>query len=698
MKTFFFTSLLTFLIRYLNGQSEDLEYNTTTKTILEAESEVIYDQRLKRLVATPNARLVSGEILLTAERIEYDQNQSDVLAIGKVILSDGIIRLLADKIEVNLKSGDFNASEVKAGIYPWAIKSNEVYRKETIINGIDSSLYILGKEENDPILKIQKLSFEQNDRSIKANKVKLRIGDHWVGTLPFLRGKVKKNHLKHKLTAGKNNNLGWFFGTGGKWMLNPIITTESGFHAYSKRGLLLEPSLSWNSEHNSSLISGSIESGMINDRGDMLGEDLRGMPIGNRRYYLKAQSINQINDNFRIAGLFEKEKDSDVFRDFQRARFSDYQWNDSFGEISYHHKNWTISSLTRWQANEYESTIEQMPNIRFDLPPTQLMDSKIYNSLAFEFSALREKGHWGQLLQKSNKLDLGYKVIRPTRLPQGFVFSPHLSYRRQDYSLDGPNANRSFAEWGNELRYELLGDYDWKNATWKIDQIRHIMGFSIAHRNTKRIHQSEESLIPKIDQPIYNLNLGSIDLMDQIEADELVPFEIVRIGWENEILTQTLNNTKSLASLDFYQDLYHRKQNQKNQKNEFFSNLSVRPANWITFNGQSKIDTEQGKVLRNSFSIWVTDGTINNFQVGYFKYLKFSDQWRLSGSHLWSEHLRILGSISFETDTSEVPFWQTAIEIKSSPMWTWVFSLAKRDGTSKENNTEFSIGTRIFAF
>ena len=95
--------------------------------------------------------------------------------------------------------------------------------------------------------------------------------------------------------------------------------------------------------------------------------------------------------------------------------------------------------------------------------------------------------------------------------------------------MNGPDASRSFGEWGNEIRYELTGNYNWKNPTWKIDQVRHVMGFSISHRKTKRLSQNRESLIPLIDDPFTNLNLGPIDLMDQMEADGLEAYEVIRV-------------------------------------------------------------------------------------------------------------------------------------------------------------------------
>ena len=63
------------------------------------------------------------------KRIEYDQINGNVYASGKVIFSDGFIRVLAREVSINLGTGDFNASEVKSGFYPWFIHSNEIKRK-----------------------------------------------------------------------------------------------------------------------------------------------------------------------------------------------------------------------------------------------------------------------------------------------------------------------------------------------------------------------------------------------------------------------------------------------------------------------------------------------------------------------------------------------------------------------------------------
>jgi lipopolysaccharide assembly outer membrane protein LptD (OstA) len=701
VKTFFLLILILTLLGTTYGQQdESTPSSNSQKTFLESDKEVYLDQSIQKLVATPNARLQSGPILLTADRIEYDTNTSEALATGKVILTDGTLRILAETTRINLKTGDFNATKIKTMLYPLAIRSAEISRTENIIQGVDTSLFYLNEEENEPSLELEKVEINQIDNSIYANQVKLKLDDYVIGQLPSFRGKAEKNPFDYKISVGKQSNLGWYLGTGGKWSLSSTLDFSTDITAYTKRGWLFSPGLDWQlgKKTEEDFISGGLDSGWINDLDDNLGNDLRNISLENHRSYIRAYSKNRINKNLRIAAQVEWNSDSEVYRDFNRERFFENQFNDSFGEVSYDGENWTVSTLTRWQANEYESVIEQIPSIRFDLAPTPWIDSNLYHSLAFEFSGFREKGNTGKLIKKSNKLDLGYEIIRPFRFNNGLVFNPHFAYRRQDYSLTGKDAGRSFGEWGNEFRYHLSGDYEVKNKTWNIDQIRHVVGFSLSHRKVNRLESTREDLIPQIDTPFKQLNMSPIDLMDYMEADALEPYEVVRLGWENQLLTRNESEIRSLASINFFQDLYRTSESNPDSSKDFFTDLSLHPANWISVSGRSKINVETGEVIRSSLTAQIRDGFINTIELGYVKYLSFSNQWRFSGQHRWNDTKTIRGAIAYEEDTKELSFWQTSLEYKTSPSWSWIFSITGRDGTAKENETEFALSTRIFAF
>ena len=226
MKTFFFSFLISSLSTLASAPNEVETAENFDKTVLDAENEVFFDGKLGKLVATPNARLRSGDILLIAKRIELDQKQNEAVAIGNVILSDGEFRLLCENMQINLISGDFNATNVKFGIYPWAIQAEEISRTKSTVQGLESGLYFLGKEKYEPNLKIRKLKLDQEKDNVDASGVFLRMGNQTIGRLPSFSGKIGKKSLRFDLRAGNRKNLGWYLGTGGG--------VEIKFHAFIK--------------------------------------------------------------------------------------------------------------------------------------------------------------------------------------------------------------------------------------------------------------------------------------------------------------------------------------------------------------------------------------------------------------------------------------------------------------------------------
>jgi hypothetical protein len=695
-----FPFLFLFVAPYAQSVAEPLAEDANTsnsKTVLQADDEVFFDDKIKKLVAFPNARLSSGKTLMTANRIEYDSNSTDAFAKGNVIFTNGKFRLLANELKINLSTGDFNASGVKAGFYPWATESKEIKRENGIITSNDSFFYLRERHPHEPNLGFRQLTFDQNNSSFKGSGLALRIGNNTLGKLPSLSGNLGPNPFRYGLHAGKKDRLGWYLGAGGGFQLSEPARAEGELTVYEKRGVFLSPRIDWK-EGGNDFRQGSIEVGGIEDQGNDLGLDQRGLNLSETRGYLRAYTINRFNRRWRVAGQIERDGDSEVFRDFRRDRFNEHQWNDNFGEISYESDNWTISAFSRWQANKHEAMVEQLPSLRFDLAPIPWPNSKIYNSVAIELTGFREKDNSGNLLQRSRRLDLGYQVQRPIKIHHGLVYTPFLSYRRQDYSLDGPDAERSWGEWGNELHYTIHGDYALQNETWKINGLRHVADLSISHRKVNRLDSENNSLIPLIDRSLFDLNLGPTDLLDWLEGDALEPYEVVRIGWENRLLTREGQSIRELLGVRFFQDLWLENESGNDLQRNFYSDIEIHPAHWISLRGQTKIDLDQGETVRNSLSAILKDGRINEFEVSYFNYTSFGDQWQFLASHRMDERKTILGALRVQGDRPKIPYWQIAVEYRPSKSWIWLFHVSERSGTAKENEWETAVSARIFSF
>ena len=104
--------------------------------------------------------------------------------------------------------------------------------------------------------------------------------------------------------------------------------------------------------------------GGIVDYGDERGMDRLGEAIPRNRGLVDVNFIRRISERWRFAGQMFANTDSELYRDFQSDRFAHDQWRQNFGELSYEGPVYSISTLSQWRQNDYDSLIEQSPNLR----------------------------------------------------------------------------------------------------------------------------------------------------------------------------------------------------------------------------------------------------------------------------------------------------------------------------------------------
>ena len=112
-KTFLRTYLLLCLGNILLFAQED-----ATTASLTADDPIVFEGATNQFIASGNARLKNGPMLLLADRIELDRNASIATAKGNVILTMQNFRALADSITLHLDSGDMTAVNFRMGIDP----------------------------------------------------------------------------------------------------------------------------------------------------------------------------------------------------------------------------------------------------------------------------------------------------------------------------------------------------------------------------------------------------------------------------------------------------------------------------------------------------------------------------------------------------------------------------------------------------
>ena len=215
-----------------------------------------------------------------------------------------------------------------------------------------------------------------------------RLGDFLIGILPGYSGKKRSGlFLDPVIKTGKDSSLGWFGETSLNHSWNDL-TTSTKLTYYLDRGFFISPVFSYNKSYDDGFFNSTVTGGWINDQADRLSADARNYPLERNRGYSHFSSTSRHKDRLRSSTLIEWESDSEIIRDFKRSQFYGNQWNQSHNEFSYEGDGYTISILTRWQANNHEAIVEQLPLLNLDFGPSKLGDTKLFQSTSLNYANL----------------------------------------------------------------------------------------------------------------------------------------------------------------------------------------------------------------------------------------------------------------------------------------------------------------------
>lgn len=665
-----------------------------------------FDEKTQVVRATGDALLQSESFILSADQIHWDKKESTAEARGRAIFNGAELRVLAERIFINLKTGDLEAEHLKTGFYPWVLQAEGLSGKKldydsnnTKITLSDAELFFREQNQIEPSLVVETINLDMNNSDFKAQSIGIRLGNRTFLKIPNLRGDFDQKNLAYSFRAGKKSSLGWYAGVRRTWQFSKNSESSLSGSFFPERGLYLSPRANGSDRSESEIFYDfSVHMGGIIDQGNNRGTDQLGQAIAQDRGHIHLNAQKRISENWRLIGQLFSNSDSEVYRDFQSEQFSLDQWRQNFGELSYEGSTYSISALTQWQQNDYESMVTQTPNLRIDAGPTSLFDSRVMQSIAIEYADFKSKTSHGVTTAESAKLDFGYKLQRRFSMPLGLSYIPSLAYRIQSYDLENQsNSQRQFGEWGNELHLYFHGNYEINNEVWEIDQVRHFSGLSLKHRRRTLLEQELLSNIPVLDHPFSDLNLSPMDLLDHIEADDLQPSEALRLEWTNHLIGTYQGSARELLCLSLFQDLWVNDRLEDTNPH-FYGEVELHPAPWLSLEGQSKIDVNAGKSLKHNLTCRIRDGRVNDLRVSYFKRQSFGEEWQIFLNHRLNSRKTLAMGIRFDGESSKIPYWMGAIRFRPKGNWMLGITISQRQGTAKEDEMEVRMNANLFSF
>ncbi|MGE9297430.1 MAG: hypothetical protein ACQKBV_14200, partial [Puniceicoccales bacterium] len=365
---------------------------------------------------------------------------------------------------------------------------------------------------------------------------------------------------------------------------------------------------------------------------------------------------------------------------------------------------------------------QRLPEVSFNLLPTEMFETGVYQRFDASFVLLTEKSPLGRFKQtESNRLNTYYGWSRPTQITDWLTATPvagamvtnywEAYYRDSSYT-------RVLGEVGVDIEVLATGLWDLKDEFWGIDGLRHVFRPIVQYRYIPAA-QSGNTIIPPIDvRSPFQTYMEPLGLANKRNIDDLYAENTLRYGFENAIQTRAKGyGSYNLAEFNVYHELHfderpnefifnppYRPFYRKGQSfaSDIYTEFKVRPAYWFTSEVFLRIDPNSPTIEEVDTRTRIVDGeewsvyagtnlvrdvpgaTINQYLVG--------TDYRINERNMISAEWRVdaeLGELA-----EQYYSWQT----RFANSWDVALQLGYIQGATRENGVQAKVRVRLLTY
>lgn len=687
-----------------------------------------FDSETNSLVASGNAELSHGDLLVQGDTIIFAQNENTLKVRDQVALTQAQFRVVGDFINYNYFERSFLSNDFRLGTYPLYLKGEEVAGTLNHIVVKNGRLYF---QDPDPFalnMEADTGTLEDGEYLVMEN-VTFRFGDVPVFWLPYYEQSIEDDSpIRWSANLGFQNNLGAYWQNELLLRVIPELKVGANIDGYTKRGVLGGPIIEYDWWQDSDNFQrGLLDTGFIYDTGTTSerGVNNLGQQIGHDRNFIEWRHKGEIDGRIDLTSDLNWWSDSWVTRDFRPGLFIDNQIPDNFAEGVYRGDNYLVSLFLRYQPNAWEVVTQRFPEIAFDYLPTEILESTVYQEFNADFVRLEEKDPFGLLPElESNRINLFYQLSRPTKVEDWLVATPVASAMVTNYGITNNNQGnytRVLGEVGIDLEATMVGTWDYQNEFWGIDGLRHILRPVVQYRYIPNA-QAGNSRIPQIDTPAaFETYLVPLELGDRRNVDALYETNAIRVGLQNLLQTRASGGdygSRDLVEFDIYEEFRFTTAPSQvvNQPglppntvipaedtfSDIYTELAINPAYWLRLNFFNRFDPEELTNRQISTRMRIQDGEEWAFVFGndYVQDLPntpinqfvFEAEYRINDRNQLSALWRYDANLSELTE--QYYGWQT----RFANSWNVEFQIGYLQGSVRENDFQFRVQVDLLNF
>jgi LPS-assembly protein len=584
--------------------------------------QVEYFPNEKKVVGSGNISIDYKGAKLTCDRITVYTDTKDADAEGNVVIKSQTSEIKGEKVRYNFetKKGKILKVRVKSGQWYGGGESAELLPDGSV--EIKDG-YVTSCELERPHYKISSkdVTIRPDNRAV-AKDVFFKAGEIPIAYLPRYNYSLDSDWSNLEVIPGRKKKWGAFALTGYRYEMDKDNAFTLRLDEREKWGIAEGLDYKYNfSNFGDGLLRTYYTHQRDRDRHEPLMAE-------EERY--RVQLRHRLNLNGNVSGILEYHKLSDV--DFTKDFFYREEYEREPSPESYLYlldgePEYSVSLLTRKRMNRFQTVVERLPELRFDLKDQGLFDSPVYFKTDTSFSNLTNKTASSSTDSDVARFDMNNKLSLPLYPLDFLSASPFVGMRDTFYTKD-INGNedefRTAFYTGIDLSTKFAKTYEFSGNILgvEVDRLHHIVTPTIEY---EYIH--EPSTTP-----------GNLQQFD--DTDNLARKSTLTLGLENKLQTKRTKDGKP-KTIELGYFLITGDYLYKPENGSRFSNvkgdLEFTPYNWLRLESDTQYDPSS-----RDFQAWNMDLNIDK-----------GDEWRWGfGSRYWqdTEH-ELTSQLSFKLNS-----------------------------------------------
>lgn len=597
---------------------------------IESQDSVVYDLTTGIATATNGIVVRHGDTVLSAQRATINQRTGEISAEGHVRLQHAGLLYAAERVRYNVYQRRLVAEDIKTGLPPLFVQG------DVLVGDLSNRVFVVGQgllttDDYAPpgyTVRAKTLTIVPGEY-IEAEDATVRLGNTPVFYWPKFRRSLERDPNHWTFTPGYRSRYGAFALAGYHWAWTDQLRSGLELDAYSKRGLGVEPSLSWRSP---ALGTGQLKYYYIHDWEP--GHTPLGGALDSDRQRVSFSHLGTLRTNLTLRSVVAWQSDALVTRDFFETEYQHNAQPKSFVELHQAWPNYSLQLLVQPRVNDFWQAVERLPEVRLRGLRQQIGHSPLYydTDSSLGYYKLRFPDDPAQALWPVYPTNLPYAAMRfdsyhQISLPRTFFnwlnITPRVGGRFTHYGeASGPGGwteqeDRAVFNAGAEVSFKASRLWPGVRSRWaQIDGLRHIVEPSVNYTWVPEPNVRPRRL-PQFDSELPTTLLLPIEFPDYNAVDAIDRRQVLRLGLRNKLQTKRAGSLDNVVAWAVFTDWRLTRAPGQATFAPISSIMDLKPLSWLTLSSGLRVHPDPLRLDETEHHLSLTPNDKWSFGIGH---------------------------------------------------------------------------------